>query len=72
MPIHVKNERFRRVWKPFRPLSGQMASRGWIWAWEDFFCRKGLHFCRPERVRRAFSGEGVAFSTPFLAKGLYF
>ena len=34
MPIHVKNERFRRVWKPFRPLSGQMASRGWIWAWE--------------------------------------
>ena len=33
---------------------------------------KGLHFCRPERLRSAFSGEGVAFSTPFLAKGFYF
>ena len=36
------------------------------------FLSKGLHVCRSERVRSAFSGEGVAFSTPFLAKGLYF
>ena len=36
------------------------------------FLLKGLHVCRPERVRSAFSGEGVAFSTPSLAKGLYF
>ena len=36
------------------------------------FLSKGLHFCRRERVRRAFSGEGVACSKPSLAKGLYF
>ena len=22
------------VWKQFRPLSGQVASRAWIWVWE--------------------------------------
>ena len=29
---HVQNRRFRQIWSQFRPLSGQVASRGWIYA----------------------------------------
>ena len=32
IPIHMQNQRFRQVWSQFRPLSGQVASRGWIYA----------------------------------------
>ena len=57
---HVQNRRLQQIWSQFRPLSGQVASRGWIWGWEGGPPSASRTSWKPNGARKPEGQEAMA------------